>query len=79
MPDVPDVLTAAQAAAYLQVPVETLKRWRRIGTGPRYFHAGRHVRYRLAQLERWAEQREQEIAHEAGVRWREREVASGAS
>jgi excisionase family DNA binding protein len=59
---VPEVLTATEAAAYLQVPVETLRRWRSIGSGPRHAKVGRHVRYRRAALDRWFEEREREAA-----------------
>jgi excisionase family DNA binding protein len=59
---VPEVLTATEAAAYLQVPVATLRRWRSIGTGPRHAKVGRHVRYRRAALDRWLEKREREAA-----------------
>lgn len=58
----PEVLTADEAAAYLQVPVETLRRWRSLGTGPRHAKVGRHVRYRRAALDRWLEEREREAA-----------------
>ncbi|SEF34481.1 DNA binding domain-containing protein, excisionase family [Amycolatopsis pretoriensis] len=44
----------------LGVPVPTLYRWNSHQTGPKYFRAGRHVRYRLADVEAW------ERAHEAG-------------
>jgi excisionase family DNA binding protein len=57
---VSEVLTATEAAAYLQVPVETLRRWRSVGIGPRYARVGRHVRYRQAALDRWLEERERE-------------------
>ena len=58
----PEVLTAAQAAAYLQVPEETLRRWRGQGTGPKHAKVGRHVRYRRAALDRWLEECEREAA-----------------
>jgi predicted DNA-binding transcriptional regulator AlpA len=35
------------------VPLATVYDWNSKGTGPRYFKAGRHVRYRLADVERW--------------------------
>jgi excisionase family DNA binding protein len=57
---VSEVLKAAEAAAYLQVPAETLRRWRSLGIGPRYAKVGRHVRYRQAALDRWLEERERE-------------------
>jgi len=62
---VPEVLTAIEAAAYLQVPVETLRRWRNLGIGPRHAKVGRHVRYRQAALDRWLEEREREAAARA--------------
>lgn len=32
---------------------ETVKRWRRTGDGPKFIRVGRHVRYRLADVEAW--------------------------
>lgn len=61
----PEVLTATEAAAYLQVPVETLRRWRSVGIGPRHAKVGRHVRYRRAALDRWLDEREREAAARA--------------
>lgn len=55
-----ETFTPTQAGEYLQIPVETLRRWRGIGTGPRYAKIGRHIRYRKAELDRWIEQRERE-------------------
>ena len=51
----PDILSAEQVAARYQVPEPTVKRWRWQHKGPRYFYAGRHVRYRLADLLAWEE------------------------
>jgi excisionase family DNA binding protein len=61
-----EVLTPTQAAEYLQVPTETLRRWRTVGSGPAYFRAGRHVRYRQSALDRWAEQGERETSRATG-------------
>ena len=54
----PEVLTAAEAADYLRIPIETMRRWRALGTGPRYARVGRHVRYRKAALDAWLQERE---------------------
>jgi excisionase family DNA binding protein len=62
---VAEILTAAQASEYLQIPQETLRRWRSLGIGPRHAKVGRHVRYRRAALDRWLEEREQEAATRA--------------
>jgi excisionase family DNA binding protein len=59
-PDVAETLTPEQASAYLQIPTETLRRWRGLGTGPKFAKVGRHVRYRPAELDRWLQQRERE-------------------
>jgi excisionase family DNA binding protein len=62
---VAEVFNPAQASEYLQIPEETLRRWRSLGVGPRYAKAGRHVRYRRAALDRWLEEREREAAARA--------------
>lgn len=49
------LLTVAQVAEYLQVPVQTLYLWRHKGTGPRHVKMGRHLRYRQADLDAWVE------------------------
>jgi excisionase family DNA binding protein len=43
-------------AELLGVPVRTIYRWRWTGDGPRGFRIGRHVRYRVADIERWLEE-----------------------
>jgi excisionase family DNA binding protein len=52
-------LTIEDLSARLQVPVPTLYRWNSRGTGPQYIHVGRHVRYRVTDVETW------ERAHES--------------
>lgn len=39
------------------VGVHTIYWWNRMKTGPRYFMAGRHCRYRLADVEAWENSR----------------------
>jgi predicted DNA-binding transcriptional regulator AlpA len=48
----------ADLAAREGVPLATVYDWNYKGTGPRYFRAGRHVRYRLTDVERWERERE---------------------
>lgn len=50
-------LTQAELAARLGVPEDTVKRWRRTRTGPPFFRAGRHVRYRETEVEKWEQSR----------------------
>ena len=35
------------------VSIDTVRKWRHEGTGPAGVRFGRHVRYSLAELERW--------------------------
>jgi excisionase family DNA binding protein len=48
-----DSLTEQEVAAYLQVHVQTVRRWRRAGTGPPWRQIGRGIRYRPAEVDRW--------------------------
>lgn len=54
-PPVEPLLTAADLAAYLSVPLETVYRWNHRGRGPRPLKAGRAVRYRLEDVQAWLE------------------------
>jgi excisionase family DNA binding protein len=47
------LLTLAEVAEALGVPVATLYQWRYKGTGPRGIRVGRHVRYRATDIEAW--------------------------
>ncbi len=49
------LLSPADLAAYLAVPLATVYRWRGRGEGPRGYRVGRHVRYRLDEVDRWLE------------------------
>ena len=46
-------LTRPEAAEYLGVSPATLVEWAYRNKGPRYSKIGRHVRYRLADLEQF--------------------------
>ena len=48
-----EMLTLQEACAYLRVPEGTLRYWRHLGSGPRSFKIGRHVRYWKADLVLW--------------------------
>lgn len=48
-------LTTPQAAQYLGLSKYTLECWRARGDGPRYLKLGRSVRYRVADLDAFAE------------------------
>ncbi len=43
-------------AAYLGIPEATMHQWRHKGVGPRGYRVGRHVKYRLSEIDAWLEQ-----------------------
>jgi excisionase family DNA binding protein len=51
-----ELLTIAEVAAIVRVPVATLRYWRHLGTGPRSFRVGRGVRYWRTDVTAWLEQ-----------------------
>lgn len=62
-----DVLSAEPldedgVAARYKVTSRTVRRWRSMRTGPRYFYAGRNVRYRLAACVEWEQAEEMKAA-----------------
>lgn len=51
---IPQMLTTAQAAEYINTPAATLRYWRHQGVGPKSFRLGpRRVMYRVADLDEW--------------------------
>ena len=48
-----ELFTLTDVAQLLRVPPATLRYWRHLGTGPRSFRIGRHVRYHRADVEAW--------------------------
>ena len=49
----PPMASTAELAEFLAVPKDTLSRWARLGTGPRYSRVGRHRRYRWSDVDAW--------------------------
>lgn len=48
-------VTEKQAAEYLSLQSETLNRWRWAGKGPRYYRVGGAIRYKLKDLDAFAQ------------------------
>jgi len=48
-----DLLTPRTLADQLKCSLATLKRWRRRGEGPPWFHLGTGVRYAATEVEGW--------------------------
>jgi excisionase family DNA binding protein len=53
-----ELLTEQETAALLRCSVPTLRRWRRLGTGPAFIKSGRKVLYRRTTLDAWLSERE---------------------
>jgi excisionase family DNA binding protein len=49
------LLSPTDLASYLGVPVATIYRWRSYGYGPMGIRVGRHVRYRVEDVDQWLE------------------------
>lgn len=60
------LLSEKQAAGVLGLSIRTLQSWRLRGGGPMFVKAGRAVRYRTADLERWVEERRRESTSGTG-------------
>jgi len=56
------LLSVQDLAAYLDVPVATIYAWRYRRQGPAGFKAGRHLRYRQTDIDRWISERVQDEA-----------------
>ena len=50
-----DLLSMAEVADLVRVPVATLRYWRHLGTGPHSFRVGRSVRYWRTEVLLWLE------------------------
>ncbi|MBG0818203.1 AlpA family transcriptional regulator [Planomonospora sp. ID82291] len=50
-------LTLEELAAREGVSIQTVYHWNKTRTGPRYYRAGRHCRYRLADVIAWENSR----------------------
>jgi excisionase family DNA binding protein len=55
------LLTVQDLATYLGVPVATIYAWRYKHEGPLGFRVGRHVRFRLSDIEEWLNDQLEEV------------------
>jgi excisionase family DNA binding protein len=52
----PDLLTVPELAAYLSVPVRTVRFWRENDDGPPAFRVGKRLYFRASDVTRWLEE-----------------------
>jgi predicted DNA-binding transcriptional regulator AlpA len=48
-----ELLNAVEVADITRNPAETIRYWRHIGKGPRWFKVGRRVLYRRSDVDAW--------------------------
>ena len=65
--DPEELLTLSEVAEILRVPVNTLRWWRQIGTGPDFFKIGRHLVTTVGDVRRFI--REQRRAQRPVLHW----------
>ncbi len=51
------LLSVAELADYLEVPVKTIYTWRQHNTGPQGFRVGKHLRFRWRDVQAWVADR----------------------
>ena len=61
------LLTVPELSEYLGIAIETLKKYRMRGTGPKFIKLGRLVRYRLSDVDEWVAEITKEKEYEV---WR---------
>lgn len=58
MEKMPDRLWSVQdVSRFLGVPVATLHQWRYLGTGPKAYRVGKHLRYDPSDVKAWLDTR----------------------
>jgi hypothetical protein len=67
-----------EAAYFLGVSIDTVRAWRRLGSGPRGLRLGKHVKYRPQDVISWLATREDELLPERRQRDAMRRRVSGA-
>lgn len=51
-----DLLTTDEVAGMLRASVQTVRYWRKVGTGPQAVKLGKRVLYRRADVEAWLDE-----------------------
>lgn len=62
------LVSPAELAEFLGIPVSTIYQWRYRGQGPRGYRIGKHVRFRWDDIESWLASRADEEGMLRGLR-----------
>jgi excisionase family DNA binding protein len=54
------LISMAEVASRLGVPLETFRRWRKHGAAPLGYPLGKHVRFRWSEVEAWLQERREQ-------------------
>lgn len=60
-----DLLTLAEVAEILRVPVNTLRWWRQLGEGPVFFKIGRHLVTRAGDVRAYIDEARRHVVSSA--------------
>lgn len=60
--DLDTILSVSELSALVQVPVPTIYKWRATGRGPRALRVGKHLRFRMSDVDAWLESCADELA-----------------
>jgi excisionase family DNA binding protein len=71
------LLSTQDLAEYLDIPLATLYAWRYRGDGPPSFRVGRHLRYRISDVEQWIDDQATLTIRRHGKLTAERNTLSG--
>jgi excisionase family DNA binding protein len=55
--NVSPLMSTAELAEYVGVPLQTVYKWNKDGTGPQGIRVGKYVRYRRVEVDAWLDQR----------------------
>jgi excisionase family DNA binding protein len=57
------LVTITELAEYLGVPVKTIYEWRQAGRGPVCVRIGRHLKFRLSDVQAWVDSQRDVPSH----------------
>jgi excisionase family DNA binding protein len=61
------LVTITELAEYLGVPIKTIYEWRQSGRGPVGIRIGRHLKFRLTDIQAWVDGQRDVPSHRSPV------------